>query len=90
MKQPHSNYMIGELIKMGRCDDAQAKTDENVVFFDKKHQDIRFLSPAEGGTVLTAGIGNAVSRPFKIDLYVRFPESDEPQLFNIRVPAASQ
>ena len=36
MKQPHSNYMIGELIKMGRCDDAQAKTDENVVFFDKQ------------------------------------------------------
>jgi len=49
---------------------------------------IRFLSPANGGTVLTAAFGNAVSRPFQIELYLKFPESDEPQLFNVIVPAA--
>jgi hypothetical protein len=49
---------------------------------------IRFLSPSNGGTVLTTEFGDAVSQPFKIDLYVKFPESDEPQLFNIHVTAA--
>jgi hypothetical protein len=36
MKQPNSNYMINELIKMGHYDKAQKATDENVVFFDKQ------------------------------------------------------
>ena len=49
---------------------------------------IRFLSPANEGTVLTAEFGGAVSRPFQVELYVKFPESAEPQLFNILVPAA--
>jgi hypothetical protein len=48
---------------------------------------IRFLSPSSDGTVLTTAIGNAVSRPFEIELYVKFPEAIEPQLFNILVPA---
>ncbi len=46
----------------------------------------RFLSPANRGTVLATAFGDAVSRPFEIELYVKFPESDEPQLFNIFVP----
>ena len=49
---------------------------------------IRFLSPSNGSTVLTTALGNAVSRPFQIELYVKFPESNEPQLFNFLVPAA--
>jgi len=49
---------------------------------------IRFLSPSNDGTVLTTTFGDAVTRPFQIELYVKFPKSDEPQLFNILIPAA--
>ncbi len=49
---------------------------------------IRFLSPSHDSTVLMTEFGSAVSRPFEIELYVKFPESIEPQLFNILVPAA--
>ena len=49
---------------------------------------IRFLSPSNGGTVLATAFGDAVSRPFQIELYVKFPESNEPQLFNIIVGPA--
>lgn len=49
---------------------------------------IRFLSPSNDGAMLSATFGDAVSRPFDIELYVRFPDSDEPQMFNIKVPAA--
>lgn len=45
----------------------------------------RFLSPANRGTVLATTFGDAISRPFEIELYVKFPDSDEPQLFNIFV-----
>ena len=47
---------------------------------------IRFLSASEDGTFLKTAIGDEVTRPFEIELYVKFPESDEPQLFNILVP----
>ncbi len=55
---------------------------------DDEFDIIRFLSPSNGATVLTTEFGDAVSRPFDVDLYIKFPESDEPQLFNIHVPAA--
>ena len=47
---------------------------------------LRFLSPDQNGEILSASIGNEASTPFEIQLYVEFPESDEPELFNIRVP----
>ena len=50
---------------------------------------MRFLSPSEDNTVLSAAISDAVTRPFRIDLHVKFPGSDDPQLFTIRVPAAA-
>ena len=49
---------------------------------------IRFLSPSNDGTMLSATFADAVTRPYDIELYVRFPDSDEPQMFNIKVPAA--
>jgi hypothetical protein len=56
---------------------------------EKEHEPevIRFLSVNAEGTVFRADIGDEVTRPFEIELYVKFPETDEPQLFNIRVPA---
>jgi hypothetical protein len=42
-KPPNSNYIIGELIKMKRFDDAQEKCDENVAFFDKKIEEQQAL-----------------------------------------------
>jgi len=55
---------------------------------DKQHEPevIRFLSPNHEGTVLQAKIGDVVSRPFNVELYVKFPQSDDPQMFNIQVP----
>jgi hypothetical protein len=47
---------------------------------------LRFLSPDQNGEVLRASIGDEVSKPFEIQLYVKFPEAEEPELFNIRVP----
>jgi copper(I)-binding protein len=55
---------------------------------DDEFDIIRFLSPALDGTVLAATFGDAVSRPFDVELYIRFPDQDEPQMFNIAVPEA--
>ena len=48
---------------------------------------MRFLSPNGNQTALQADIGDSVTKPFGIELYVKFPDSDDPQLFNIRVAA---
>ena len=48
---------------------------------------MRFLSPAHQFSVLEAPVGDDLARPFKADLYVKFPESDEPQLFTVHIPA---
>ncbi len=48
---------------------------------------MRFLSPAQGGAVLQTPVTEKVSRPFDIELYVKFPDAEAPQLFNIKVAA---
>ena len=47
---------------------------------------MRFLELVEHRSVLAATIGDEASRPFLIELYVAFPESNEPQLFTVNVP----
>ncbi len=47
---------------------------------------LRFLSPGQNGEMLSASIGDEAGKPFEIQLYVEFPQSDEPELFTIRVP----
>ncbi len=47
---------------------------------------LRFLSPGQNGDILSASIGDEAGKPFEIQLYVEFPQSDEPELFTIRVP----
>ncbi len=47
---------------------------------------IRFLSPNQDRTVLATPVGEPPTRPFEIQLHLKFPESDEPELFNVRVP----
>ncbi len=49
---------------------------------------IRFLSSTEDSAILETEIGDTVSRPFDLKLYVKFPESDEPELFTVKVKAA--
>lgn len=56
---------------------------------DDEPEVMRFLSKTQHDTVLHATVGNEVSRPFTIELYIEFPDSDEPQLFTIKVPAKS-
>lgn len=46
---------------------------------------MRFLSPSEDGTVLGANLGDGVKKPFEIQLYVKFPETEQPDFFNIFV-----
>lgn len=48
---------------------------------------IRFLSPRADGGVLQASGEHDIEGRYKIELYVKFPESDDAQLFN--VPAES-
>ncbi len=47
---------------------------------------IRFLSPNKANTVLQAPPVGDVKGRLQIELYVKFPESGEPELFNVRVP----
>ena len=46
---------------------------------------IRFLSPSEDGSVLRATGTPDIEGPFEIELYVQFPGSDVPEMFNISV-----
>jgi len=81
-------YMYNAFTKHIHVDRFQAMI--NVVPSHDDEPDVmRFLKPSEENSVLSAAIGNAVTRPFRIDLYVNFPESDDPELFTIRVPAAA-
>ena len=47
---------------------------------------LRFLAPSKDGSILMARIGDEVTPPFDIEAFVKFPQSDEPQLFTIKVP----
>lgn len=53
---------------------------------EDKPEVLRFLSSASQGTVLTASFGDHISWPLGVELYVAFPGSEEPELFNIQVP----
>jgi hypothetical protein len=47
----------------------------------------RFLTATADGKIMKTTIGDEVSRPFDIQLFVEFPGNDEPDLFTIRMPA---
>ncbi len=49
---------------------------------------IRFLSPSDDGAVLQTAISDPVPEPFEIELYVKFPEAEEPELFNVLIPGS--
>lgn len=44
---------------------------------------MRFLELSADGSVLQAELGSDLTPPFEAELYVRFPESDDPELFNV-------
>jgi hypothetical protein len=51
---------------------------------------LRFLSPSADGDFLESDAGAHVETPFKVELYVKFPGSDEPELFNATISASEQ
>lgn len=57
---------------------------------DDEAEIIRFLFPNKNHTVLQARIGDSVTRPFKIELYLKFPEADDPELFSIHIPVQTR
>ena len=53
---------------------------------DDEPEVLRFLSPSKDGSILQTLIGGDVFPPFNIEVFVKFPQSDELQLFTIKVP----
>jgi hypothetical protein len=51
---------------------------------------VRFLSPSAGGAVLQASGDSDIEGPYKIELYVKFPEADDAELFDIPVEQAAR
>ncbi len=52
---------------------------------DDEPEILRFLLPSKDGSILKTRIGKEVTPPFDIEAYVKFPQSDEPQIFTIKV-----
>lgn len=46
---------------------------------------MRFLSPNREDSILQAPIGHGIKAPFEIELYVKFPEGEEVEVFNFAV-----
>ncbi len=51
----------------------------------KEAEQLRFLEVSADGTVLEAMFGPGLTPPFEAELYVRFPRSDDPELFNVLI-----
>jgi Cu/Ag efflux protein CusF len=52
---------------------------------------IRFLQPSKDGSYLGTGTNHGIEPPFDISLYMKFPESDQVELFTVKLkPARSQ
>jgi copper(I)-binding protein len=47
---------------------------------------IRFLSPSQDGVTLRTPIGVELKRPFNVELFVKLPATEEPEIFTMRVP----
>jgi len=48
---------------------------------------MRFLFASNDNTTLYAALGDDVTAPFSVEIYIKFQESDDPELFNVRVPS---
>ncbi len=48
---------------------------------------VRFLAPAAGWSVLTSPTNIDFDPPYTIELMVKFPDAEEPELFSMEVPA---
>ncbi|MDP6345052.1 MAG: hypothetical protein QF578_02645 [Alphaproteobacteria bacterium] len=52
---------------------------------DQEPEMIRFLEPAMNGAYLASTVRPVPARPFTIELYLKLPGDDEPQLFTVPV-----
>jgi Cu/Ag efflux protein CusF len=52
---------------------------------------IRFLQPSKDGSYLVTGANHSVEAPFDIRLFMKFPDSDQVELFTVKLePALNQ
>lgn len=52
---------------------------------DEEVEAVRFLSPNSDNTYLRAGMPHGLKQPFEVELYVKFPENEEVEVFNFTV-----
>ena len=50
----------------------------------------RFLQPSGGGAYLATGANHGVEPPFDIRLFMKFPDSDRVEMFNVKLASAQQ
>ena len=50
---------------------------------DRFYEAIRFLTPSEDGSCLQANLELAGDPPHEVELYLKFPGSDEPEVFSV-------
>ncbi len=50
---------------------------------DRFYEAIRFLTPSEDGSCLQANLELAGDPPHEVELYMKFPGSDEPEVFSV-------
>ncbi|MDH3228876.1 MAG: hypothetical protein OEN55_03685 [Alphaproteobacteria bacterium] len=72
-----------ESINVGRFQAFFKLVPENDDEWDKEV--IRFLTPTAEGGVLQGGGNHEIKGPYKLELFVQFPESDGAEMFNIPV-----
>jgi Cu/Ag efflux protein CusF len=58
---------------------------EFVPWDDTQIEVIRFLQPSKNGAYLAAGTNHGVAPPFDIHLFMKFPESDQVELFTVKL-----
>ena len=64
---------------------------EFVPLDDDQFEVIRFLQPSKDGSYLGTDADPGVEPPFDLDLFMKFPESDQVELFTVKLqPARSQ
>jgi hypothetical protein len=45
------------------------------------YEAIRFLTPSADASVLRTALDHAGDEPFEVEIYMKFPERDEPEIF---------
>jgi Cu/Ag efflux protein CusF len=77
-------YMYNAFTRPIRADRFMAFV-EFVPLDDEQFEVIRFLQPSKDGTYLGTDLNHGVEPPFDIRLFMKFPESDQVELFTVKL-----